>query len=59
MQTKVPNYIGLYRTKTGIYVIRIAAPKDLKEKRKQVKREIKHSLRTRDWEKLKRRTMSL
>jgi putative integrase/resolvase recombinase protein phage-related integrase len=53
MQTKVPNYIGLYRTKTGIYVIRIAAPKDLKEKRKQVKREIKHSLRTRDWEKAK------
>ena len=48
MVTKVPNYVGLYRTTTGIYIIRIAAPKELRNNRKQVTREMKRSLKTRD-----------
>lgn len=50
MAEKVPNYVGLYRTTTGIYTIRIAAPKELRDNRKQVTKEIKRSLKTRDWE---------
>lgn len=49
MSGKIPKYVGLYRTKTGIYTIRMATPQKLREKR-GLPKEIKKSLKTRDWE---------